>query len=272
MAWLPNYNDKLDPGAVSAAYHFQPHDIPSYLAHNRYGSNAEQWDNAVRQIAPEVKDYIQRKQSDEIANTLLQQSGAPAQLQGKGAAAFQAWQKYQGDQPDPIEEELLWKKLHPEQYPDYGQGKSGAAMTPYQQGHLDLMRQREQRLGAGGPSTGGHSMTSGQMDTALPNGEIHASADGSDITWDRPGKPSMRVNPKSILPYVSLPQPIAKPAPTPSHGVLQSDANAGTDAQPSQAQPKQNTAMPSPKTKSDYDALPSGTRYMHPDGSIRVKK
>ncbi len=52
-------------------------------------------------------------------------------------------------------------------------------------------------------------MTKNEMDSALPGGEIHASADGSNITWDRPGKPSIRVNPKSILPYTNPPQPMA---------------------------------------------------------------
>lgn len=32
------------------------------------------------------------------------------------------------------------------------------------------------------------------------------------------------------------------------------------------------SGLPSPKTKEEYDKLPSGTRYMHPDGKERVKK
>ena len=29
---------------------------------------------------------------------------------------------------------------------------------------------------------------------------------------------------------------------------------------------------PAPKSKKEYDALPSGTRYLHPDGTIKTKK
>ncbi len=192
MAWLPNYSDKLDPGAISSQYHFQVHDIPGNLTRNQYGSNADQWAQAIQQIPIEIRQALQQKQSDEIANTLLQQSGAPAQLQGKGAAAFQAWQKYQGDQPDPIEEELLWKKLHPEQYPDYGQGKSGATMTPYQQGHLNLMQQREQRLGAGGGQNK-FGIAADDLMSAIRNGGIHKTVDDQ-------GKTHVTVTPPNGMP------------------------------------------------------------------------
>jgi hypothetical protein len=30
--------------------------------------------------------------------------------------------------------------------------------------------------------------------------------------------------------------------------------------------------MPAPQTKADYDKLPPGTRYRHPDGTVKVKK
>ena len=37
------------------------------------------------------------------------------------------------------------------------------------------------------------------------------------------------------------------------------------------AEPKE-AELPRPKTKAEYDALPSGTEYIHPDGTRRVKK
>lgn len=44
----------------------------------------------------------------------------------------------------------------------------------------------------------------------------------------------------------------------------------GTDAEKPQAAP-QSSGMASPKSPEDYATLPSGTRYMAPDGSVRVK-
>jgi hypothetical protein len=35
---------------------------------------------------------------------------------------------------------------------------------------------------------------------------------------------------------------------------------------------EQREGLPKPATKDDYEALPSGTRYVHPDGSVKVKK
>jgi len=35
---------------------------------------------------------------------------------------------------------------------------------------------------------------------------------------------------------------------------------------------KGKTKLPEPKTQAEYDALPSGTQYKHPDGTIKVKK
>jgi len=42
------------------------------------------------------------------------------------------------------------------------------------------------------------------------------------------------------------------------------------------SQPESNSQqagqLPSPKTKADYDKLPSGSKYLHPDGTTKVKK
>ncbi len=97
MAWLPQYPQGQDPGDLAALYHFQVHDIPANLTHYR----GNDWANAVAQIAPEVKNFIRQKQSDDIANQLMQENG----MGGQGGAdelkmrlAFNAAQAKQNEQ------------------------------------------------------------------------------------------------------------------------------------------------------------------------------
>ena len=63
--------------------------------------------------------------------------------------------------------------------------------------------------------------------------------------------------------------------PSRARTMLQSVSPLGAFAAYRELTGKRKTAervvAPSPKSKADYDALPSGTQYLHPDGQIKVK-
>lgn len=53
-------------------------------------------------------------------------------------------------------------------------------------------------------------------------------------------------------------------------GVIPEEISAKPQAQ--NVVPKENKQLPQPKNKAEYDKLPSGTRYLAPDGTIKKKK
>lgn len=95
MAWLPEDRQGITPAVATA--HYQLHNT----GYPHYAAAPNQWADAIKNISSGVGAYLKQKNSDEIANTLLQQMGAPTELQGKGAAAYAAYQNYQNNQGDP---------------------------------------------------------------------------------------------------------------------------------------------------------------------------
>jgi hypothetical protein len=115
-----------------------------------------QWLEALKEVAPAITNYIQRKKSDEIANQLLRDTGAPQQYQDKGAMGLQAWNQlhqFQESQPDTATDDLnylkLWQQTHPDESPDT---PGNRAMTEYQREQtrlreMDIERKQQHQLG-----------------------------------------------------------------------------------------------------------------------------
>jgi hypothetical protein len=118
-----------------------------------------QWLEALKQVAPAITNYIQKKKSDDIANQLLRDTGAPQQYQDRGALGLQAWnqlhqfQQDQSSQSDPAMDDLdymiKYRKAYPEQFPD---DPENAAMTAYQREQtrlreMDIQRKQQHQLG-----------------------------------------------------------------------------------------------------------------------------
>jgi hypothetical protein len=91
-----------------------------------------QWLEALKQVAPAITSYIQKKKSDDIANQLLRDTGAPPQYQDRGAIGLQAWNQlhqFRENQPDTamddLDYQIKYRQAHPEEFPDqpyYGRG------------------------------------------------------------------------------------------------------------------------------------------------------
>lgn len=117
-----------------------------------------QWLDALKQIAPEIKDYIQKKKSDEIANMYLNQVQSPFAGQGADAVKYQQlYQQNQMDQPDTATDDLnylkLWQQTHPDEYPD----AQNQAMTAFQREQtrlreMDIARKQAKDVGARPPN------------------------------------------------------------------------------------------------------------------------
>jgi hypothetical protein len=79
--------------------------------------------------------------------------------------------------------------------------------------------------------------------------------------WDRimNSQPVPVQQPKSTLTPDDL-TPVALPSNAPSTGTTTVNSYGYSTGK-----------LPSPQSPADYDALPPGTRYMHPDGTVKVK-
>lgn len=145
MNWQPD-NRERTAAEIQAAW--QPHvgSMPSLQYHE------PGWAKSLRQLPGEVSAYLKQKRNNEIANNLLKLGGAPEELQGQGTEGlkgYRLWQQMQIDQeaaqPDTAMNDLqyqhLYQQTHPDEFP-----QSGKAMTPYQQEHLRIMQERENRI------------------------------------------------------------------------------------------------------------------------------
>jgi hypothetical protein len=185
----------------------------------------DKWAAIIKQIAPAIKQYVDQKRADEIANEVLNMEtppraeavdpsiqGAPATAPARGGAnwlkAQQLYQQHLDSQPDTATDDLnyqiLWNKAHPDEQADSPPRGPQYVDTPY--GRMTAQQwmdyQRKQVRGEGG----------------LPKGvtmEMYQNSKTQNFNPSqafRDAQRRMQTLPEPDLPPVSEEQPTSAPA------------------------------------------------------------
>ena len=283
MSWLPpNYGKTL--ADIQAAY--QPHVVQS----PNIQPQRNQFLDALEKNAPQVLAHIRQGQTDQVANALLQKSGAPDELQGKGGIGLQAWQDYQASQPDTNMEDVQYGTAYANmikaQRDAYGTGEK--PMTEYQRQRLGFSNRREDRLARGNPykevrDTTGHPWS--DWNQLAENDLANIQTDPSDPTRFR-GTFHKKVGDADVTSMSSIGKDMFEAArarqggnQTDQSGVpqftsrppLQADVNQAQERMQSEQGPTTNKAPVRVGTPEEANALPVGTYYLTPDGKLHKR-
>lgn len=205
-----------------------------------------QWLEALKQVAPAITNYIQKKKSDDIANQLLRDTGAPQQYQDRGAIGLQAWNQlhqFRENQPDTamddLDYQIKYRQANPEEFPDqpyYGRGGNPRYPVQLPDGRTVYV-------------TGNEAL------------DYYNGAAGGQRKPDRMSEvPSV---PESVYKNSMKNRPFS-PGPA-----FQNYMAAAGAAQPEP--PASSETIPTVTTKEERDALPSGAVYIGPDGKKHRK-
>jgi C4-dicarboxylate-specific signal transduction histidine kinase len=237
--------------------------IPSYLLQPR----RNQWLDALNQVSPVILKAIQNKKSDDIANQYLRQVNSP--FAGSGAAAVPYQEKYQtylNDQPDTATDDEMFLKLWRENHPDETTDASG--MTPYQREQTRLREMDIQRKL--------NKSTVPMYSRAIARGRLNAKGEfDNQYTGAESGEMAQVKTPDGktlVVPwdaYVRSQNPALQAFQQAQDQSLPAPDLPAVGETPASLAPEVNT--PTITTQEAYNALPSGTEYISPDGKKRRK-